>query len=44
MTLSSRTEKIRIENGKIAEEWQLDDMLTFMMQLGIELRPKEGEK
>jgi steroid delta-isomerase-like uncharacterized protein len=31
----------RIENGKIVEEWQELDNMGFMMQLGMELKPKE---
>jgi predicted ester cyclase len=34
----------RIENGKIAEVWSESDSLGFMRQLGMELKPKEGEK
>ena len=34
----------RIENGKVVEERQDADMLTLMQQLGMELKPKEGEK
>jgi predicted ester cyclase len=34
----------RIENGKIIEEKIEFDELGFMQQLGMELRPKEGEK
>jgi steroid delta-isomerase-like uncharacterized protein len=34
----------RIENGKIVEEWEDADMLGFMQQLGMEMKPKEGEK
>jgi predicted ester cyclase len=34
----------RIENGKVAEERQEADMLGFMQQFGMELKPKEGEK
>jgi predicted ester cyclase len=34
----------RIENGKVVEERQEADMLGFMQQLGMELKPKEGEK
>jgi len=34
----------RIENGKIVEEREDYDMLGWMMQLGMELKPKEGEK
>jgi steroid delta-isomerase-like uncharacterized protein len=34
----------RIQDGKIVEEWVESDMLGVMMQLGMELKPKEGEK
>ena len=34
----------RIENGKVVEERQDADMLGLMMQLGMELKPKEEEK
>ena len=34
----------RIENGKIVEERQDADMLGFMQQLGMELKPKEADK
>jgi steroid delta-isomerase-like uncharacterized protein len=34
----------RIVDGKIAEEWEIIDMLGMMMQLGMELKSKEGEK
>jgi steroid delta-isomerase-like uncharacterized protein len=34
----------RIENGKIIEERGEADLLGLMMQLGMELKPKEGEK
>ena len=34
----------RIENGKIVEDKEEYDGLGFMMQLGMELKPKEGEK
>ena len=34
----------RIENGKIVEERQEADMLGFMQQFGMELKPKEAEK
>jgi steroid delta-isomerase-like uncharacterized protein len=34
----------RIENGKIVEDKEEMDMLGFMQQLGMELKPKEGEK
>lgn len=35
---------IRIANGKIVEEWQEDDQLGLVRQLGMELKPKEREK
>ena len=34
----------RLENGKIVEIRGEGDMLGFMQQLGMELKPKEGEK
>jgi len=34
----------RFENGKIVEEWVEFDSLVLMQQLGMELKPKEGEK
>ncbi len=34
----------RIENGKIVEDREEFDSLGFMQQLGMELKPKEGEK
>ena len=34
----------RIENGKLVEDKEDVDMLGMMMQLGMELKPKEGEK
>jgi steroid delta-isomerase-like uncharacterized protein len=34
----------RIENGKWVEEWEEMDIMGLMMQLGMELKPKEGEK
>ena len=34
---------MRIEDGKIAEEWMIDDMLGLARQLGMELKPKEEE-
>ena len=33
----------RIENGKIVEDWEEADMFGWMQQLGMELKPKEGE-
>jgi steroid delta-isomerase-like uncharacterized protein len=35
---------MRLENGKVIEEWQEDDQLGFARQLGMELKPKEEEK
>ncbi|MGB6867590.1 MAG: ester cyclase, partial [Candidatus Aminicenantaceae bacterium] len=40
----SSTFIIRIENGKIVEEREDFDQLGFLQQLGMELKPKEGEK
>ena len=34
----------RIVNGKVVEQWEDFDMLGMMQQLGMELKPKEGEK
>jgi predicted ester cyclase len=34
----------RFLEGKIVEAWGVGDMLTLMMQLGMELKPKEREK
>jgi steroid delta-isomerase-like uncharacterized protein len=34
----------RIENGKLVEDKEEADQLGMMMQLGMELKPKEGEK
>ncbi len=34
----------RIKNGKIVEEREEANMLGYMQQLGMELKPKEGEK
>ncbi len=31
----------RIENGKIVQVWEQYDQLGWMMQLGIEFKPKE---
>ncbi len=31
----------RLDNGKIAEEWEILDELGMMQQLGMELKPKE---
>ncbi len=35
---------MRLEAGKIVEEWQEDDQLGLARQLGMELKPKEAEK
>jgi limonene-1,2-epoxide hydrolase len=35
---------IRIENGKIVEMREEFDVLGLYQQLGMELKPKEGEK
>ena len=34
----------RLVDGKIAEEWGIFDELGMMMQLGMELKPKDSEK
>jgi predicted ester cyclase len=34
----------RLANGKVAEAWMVEDNLGMMMQLGMELKPKEEEK
>ena len=34
----------RFKDGKIVEMWQEADSLGMMMQLGMELKPKEGKK
>jgi len=34
----------RIENGKWVEEWEEMDIMGLMMQLGMDLKPKEAEK
>jgi predicted ester cyclase len=34
----------RVVEGKIVEAWVVEDNLSLMMQLGMELKPKEGEK
>jgi len=34
----------RFEEGKIVEAWEEFDSLGWMQQLGMELKPKEGEK
>jgi len=33
-----------IVDGKIVEIWEISDRLSLMQQLGMELKPKEGEK
>jgi len=42
-TEAGAIEIFRIENGKIIEAWEISDRLGLMMQLGMELKPKEGE-
>ena len=39
----SSTFIVRIENGKVVEEREDFDQLGFLQQLGMELKPKEGE-
>jgi steroid delta-isomerase-like uncharacterized protein len=34
---------IRVENGKIVESWEAGDTLAYALQIGFELKPKEGE-
>ena len=34
----------KIQEGKMVEAWILEDRLTLSEQLGMELKPKEGEK
>jgi steroid delta-isomerase-like uncharacterized protein len=34
----------RFDDGKIAESWGVEDFLSFFMQIGMELTPKEVEK
>jgi predicted ester cyclase len=34
----------RFSDKRIVEFWGVADMMTLMMQLGMELKPKEGEK
>jgi steroid delta-isomerase-like uncharacterized protein len=34
----------QVVDGKIKEWWIVEDNLAFMMQLGMELKPKEAEK
>jgi steroid delta-isomerase-like uncharacterized protein len=34
---------IRIENGKVLEEWEDADTTGFMQQLGMELKPRDDE-
>ncbi len=41
---SSGIEIIRVESGKIVESWEVYDNLSYYQQLGMELKPKEGEK
>jgi steroid delta-isomerase-like uncharacterized protein len=37
-------EIIRVESGKIVESWEVFNNLSYYQQLGMELKPKEGEK
>ena len=34
----------QVKNGKIVESWAASDSLGFYQQLGMELKPKEGEQ
>jgi steroid delta-isomerase-like uncharacterized protein len=40
----SSLDMFRIRNGKIVEERETVDMLGFMQQLGMELKPKQAKK
>jgi len=40
-TEAGAIEIFRIEDGKIVEAWEISDRLGLMMQLGMELKPKE---
>jgi len=40
----SAIEIFRFSGGKLAEFWSDGDILSLQQQLGMELRPKEGEK
>ena len=40
----SQTAIIRFENSKMVEVWEDFDALGMFQQLGMELKPKEGEK
>jgi len=35
---------IRLQDGKIVEEWQQGDQLRFARQMGMELMPKATEE
>lgn len=35
---------MRLQDGKVVEEWQEDDQLGFARQMGMELKPKEQEE
>jgi steroid delta-isomerase-like uncharacterized protein len=43
-TEASGIEIYHFKDGKIIEVWEISDALGLMQQLGMELRPKEGEK
>ena len=38
---STGIEILRFEDGKIAEAWAVEDILGLLMQLGMELKPKD---
>ena len=43
-TEASGMEIYHFKDGKIGEVWEISDALGLMQQLGMELKPKEGEK
>ncbi len=43
-TEASAIELFHIVDGKIVEAWEISDRLGLMQQLGMKLKPKDGEK
>jgi len=41
MAIPAGIEILRVEDGKIAEAWAVQDILGLLMQLGMELKPKD---